>query len=158
MTTTEPVSQYELERGKPMPSMNHSFVQTKLIGLFFKYSDKYSIFSELSLKLGDFKPTPDISIYNKLTIDWTHDIIKMTEPPLLVIEIMSPYQGTQEAIDKIALYFKNGIKSCWLVHPSIKTITVYTPDMKFKTFTSGIIKDHATDIEVAYEDIFVCKN
>lgn len=71
---------------------------------------------------------------------------------------MYPYQGTQEVIDKIEQYFQNGVKSCWLVHPSIKTITVFTPDMKFITFTSGVIKDHAADIAVSYEELFLCTN
>ena len=46
------ISQYELERGKPIPSKLHGYVQSKLISNLDKlYGDKYSLFSELSLQL-----------------------------------------------------------------------------------------------------------
>ncbi|HLC15616.1 MAG TPA: Uma2 family endonuclease [Thermodesulfovibrionia bacterium] len=150
----ETISEYELERGKPMPSMNHSIIQTGLIVMFYKYSAKFSILSELSLKLSDFQPTPDISIYPKLYPDWSHDIIKVTEPPLLVVEIMSPSQSVQEMLDKIEKYFQNGVQSCWLIHPALKTITLFTPDMKGRTYSAGTLKDHVTGIEVSVEEVF----
>jgi Uma2 family endonuclease len=153
--SAETISEYELERGKPMPSMNHSIIQTGLIVMFYKYSDRFSILSELSLKLGDFQPTPDISIYPKLYADWSHDIIKVTEPPLLVVEIMSPSQSVQEMLDKIEKYFQNGVQSCWLVHPALQTITLFTPEMKGKTYSSGTLKDHVTGIEMSIEEMFL---
>jgi Uma2 family endonuclease len=154
METIQNISQYELERGKPVPSKNHSIVQLVLGGILLRYSKQFNFFSELSLKLGDFQPTPDISIYPKSPVNWTHDEAKMTEPPILVIEIMSPFQGIQEIIDKIEQYFQHGVKSCWLVHPAIQSITFFTPDMRSKTFNSGSIKDHATGIEISVEEVF----
>jgi len=147
-------TKYELERGKPMPSKNHGIVQTALIGAFLKYAKQFTIISELSLQLNGFQPTPDISVYSRLPVNWLHDEVRMTEPPLLVVEIMSPLQGMQEMIDKIEQYLHGGVKSCWLVQTPIKTITVFTQDMHFTIFSSGTIKDPATAIEVSIEEIF----
>src|SRR3990172_7445792 len=125
MEATETISEYELERGKPMPSTNHSFIQLVLGSMFLRYSKQFTFLSEVSLKLGEFRATPDISVYPKFTINWLHDEIKKTKPPLLVVEIISPMQGMQDVIDKIEKYFENGVKSCWLVLPAIQSNTVF---------------------------------
>lgn len=158
METIKEISQYELERGKPMPSRNHGAVQTALIIALHKFGNKFNTFSELSLKLEDFEATPDTCVYPKSPINWLHDEDKMTEPPLLAVEIMSPAQGIQSMINKIEQYFKHGVRSCWLVQPTIQTITVFTPEMRSKTYSSGIIKDHATDIEISMEELFSFSN
>jgi Uma2 family endonuclease len=154
MEKSETLSDYELERGKPLPSFHHGIVQSALIHAFYEYSDKFIIVSELSLKLGDFSATPDISIYSKQPISWLHDQTKITEPPLMVVEIISPTQGMQEMIDKLENYFKNGVKSCWLVQTLLKSITLFTPDMKYNVYTSGEVQDPETGIVVSLDEIF----
>ncbi|MEM1123876.1 MAG: hypothetical protein AAGJ18_25790, partial [Bacteroidota bacterium] len=47
---SEPAVQYQRERNKPMPSKNHSAIQSRLIiALGKKYDKKYEFYSELSL-------------------------------------------------------------------------------------------------------------
>ena len=50
--TAETLSDYERERGKPMPSKNHSVAQFRLIVALSRYSSDFSILPELNLKLG----------------------------------------------------------------------------------------------------------
>ncbi len=154
------LSGYELERGKPMPSINHGIVQACLISeLVSRYKDKYTVVSELSLDLPT-RPvtpdtvTPDISVYPKRTVDWLHDTLKMTDPPLLIIEILSPKQSLDDLVQKVEGYFKDSVKSCWIVQPVIGLITIFTPDMKYKTFSSGPMEDPAMEIKVDLNDIF----
>lgn len=154
MEAIDAISEYELERGKPMPSKNHALVQTFLIGALLRYVDQYSIMSELSLDLEPRPLTPDISIYSKLPIDWVHDEIKMSQPPLMVIEILSPRQTMQDLIEKIETYFEAGVQSCWLVQPMLQSIAVFTPDMQVKVYTTGEAVDPATKITVKLEEIF----
>ncbi|PSR01993.1 MAG: hypothetical protein BRD47_04455, partial [Bacteroidetes bacterium QS_8_68_28] len=49
--TTEALSDYEKERGKPLPSFNHGTIQALVIGELLKHRDEFSIVSELSLEL-----------------------------------------------------------------------------------------------------------
>ncbi len=139
-----------------MPSLNHSFAQTNLAILIGSaYRKKYSIFTELSLELHSGKANPDLAIYEKKKPDWRHDTIRETEPPLTVVEILSPRQSFQEVADKIAeIYFPAGVKSAWLVVPTVKTIHIFTPDDEVATFTKGKLTDPAIGVELEMAEIF----
>ena len=155
MQTTETLSDYERERGKPMPSLNHGTIQTSLIISFAPYRSTYSIVSELSLELSGFRGTPDICLYPRLSIDYAQDEIRMTEPPLVAVEIVSPTQPTQDVVDKIRQMLAAGVRSCWLVQPATQTITVYHDAARPTTFSEGVVTDAAVeDVEVAVKDVF----
>lgn len=129
------VSQYELERGKPMPSKLHARVQTNLIlEIGFHYREQYDLLSELSLELKDWESVPDISIYPKSEADYSEDEIRVTEPPLCAIEILSPTQSLQELITKANKYFSYGVKSCWLVIPGLKNVYVFSSSEDYQIF------------------------
>ena len=155
MQTTTPTSDYEIERGKPLPSLNHSVTQALLVGAFLRYRPHYTVASELSLELEGQRFTPDICLYPKLQTDPMQDQIRMTEPPILTVEIESPTQSTQDLVDKIRLMLGLGVRSAWLVQPTLQTVTVFHPGTKPQTFTQGQIEDDATDVEVSVEEVFV---
>jgi Uma2 family endonuclease len=48
----------------------------------------------------------------------------MKKPPITVIEILSPKQAVQDLVDKFDEYFKVGVKSCWLVIPTLEIVGV----------------------------------
>ncbi|MCU0445790.1 MAG: hypothetical protein MUE85_12830 [Microscillaceae bacterium] len=67
----EKLSEYEIERGKHIPSKNHSILQNNLIfQLNLKYREKYQILSEIALDLQEWESTPDIAIFPKMPIDF----------------------------------------------------------------------------------------
>ncbi|MCP4663508.1 MAG: Uma2 family endonuclease, partial [bacterium] len=97
---------------------------------------------------------PDISIYPKLTIDWRHDEIKKTDPPLLVIEILSPKQSLDDVVRKADAYFEGGVQSCWIVQPVLESIAVLLPGEKPKIFSTAELTDPPSGIVVKLEEIF----
>ena len=127
---------YEEERGKPMPSFNHSIVQTNLTVEFAKHRE-YRVHNELDLELDGRRLTPDLSIYIREPLDVRHDIIRQTEPPLVTVEILSPMQGTYPVMEKVEYYLKSGVKACWVVNPALRTITIYAADGTDHTFVPG---------------------
>ncbi|MFY7788730.1 MAG: Uma2 family endonuclease [Thermoflexibacteraceae bacterium] len=135
------------------PSRNHSYFQLNT-GYSLKNQKKFSVFSELSLLIDGKEYVPDIAVYPPMKINRSKDILKMTEMPLLAIEILSPTQGTQELLDKFEIYFAAGIKSCWLIEPAIGSVTVYENLDTFKTFVEGIIVDRIMDIQLPFIEIF----
>ena len=151
-TLDRPVT-YEEERGKPMPSANHRAIQASLIGEFIKQRD-FRIYSELALELGSTPLTPDLSIYPQERLNLRHDIIRRTDPPLLVVEILSPTQGYQSVMEKVEAYFANGVKSCWVLSPPFHTITMLTPDGKEEVVHSGVAKDPATGLTADVAAVF----
>ena len=91
---------YEEERGKPMPSYNHAAIQVNLITEFAR-NREFRVCSELTLELEGRPYTPDLSVYPRESLDLRHDLIRRTDPPLLVVEIFSPRQGSQDVMDKV---------------------------------------------------------
>ncbi len=131
-------SDYEIERGKPMPSKLHSVLTQRLtVFLVNRFGDKYEVLPELTLDTPGEKTTPDIAICEPEAIDFSKDEIKRKEPPLATIEILSPTQVLQTLLDKTNEYFSFGVKSCWVILPTLKTVYVYSAPYQFEVFSPG---------------------
>jgi Uma2 family endonuclease len=149
-------STYEIERGKPMPSLLHAVVQMRLaLYLGVHYPGKFLVLPELTLDTPGEKSIPDLVIDNMRAIDFSQDVIKQSNPPLATIEILSPTQVLQTLLDKTNDYFSFGVKSCWVVIPPLKTIYVFKAPNNYKAFTDAdVLHDPNLDIEVPLEVIF----
>lgn len=154
METQQSFSDYERERGKPMPSKLHSVVQTNLTVALADFRPEYLTLSEVTLDLDGRSVTPDLSLFSDLEIHFTHDETRLSQRPLLSIEIASPTQGVQSLIEKIHFLLDAGVSSCWLVQPHLRTVTVFTPDKKQKTYSEGVVEDPELDVRVELEEIF----
>jgi Uma2 family endonuclease len=150
------VSQYELERGKPMPSKLHGYIQSQLIlTIGMTYPGRFSVFSELSLKLDNWESVPDISIFPKMEIDYSEDEVKVSQAPLCAIEIISPSQSFQELISKGRQYFSYGVKSCWLVIPGLKNVYVFSSPDDYQIFRdSQTLIDPVMDVKLELSKVF----
>ncbi|PSQ89531.1 MAG: hypothetical protein BRD45_02900 [Bacteroidetes bacterium QS_8_64_10] len=153
MQTTE-ISDYERERGKPLPSRHHSLTESLLSASLWQNQSDYLIHSEMTLELDGQEITPDLCVYPRERVDYARDEVRVTEPPLTAVEIASPTQGSQALLDKIQFFLDAGVKSCWLVQPALRTITTFDHDMRSKTYSEGVVTDPATGIEMAIEDVF----
>lgn len=136
-------------------SLNHSRLAYRLGILLSKYEDKYDILPELDFELIADKAKPDIAICNKMPIDWEHDLIRLTEPPITIIEILSPKQAYNDLTDKIyETYFQSGVKSVWLVLPSVEAIQLFIPEQPVKYFNDAIFHDPTNGIELDIKELF----
>ncbi len=153
IATVEKPLTYEEERGKPMPSFNHGSVQANLIGEFTRQRN-FRVVSELTIELGGQNYTPDISIYPRQPINFRHDDIRRDDPPLLAVEIFSPTQGSQEILDKVDVYFRHGVKSCWIVSPPFRSVTVLTPDGQEEICHAGAVTDPAIGLTADLAAVF----
>jgi Uma2 family endonuclease len=148
--------QYQTERGKPMPSYNHAFLQLEIgFQLKVKYNSEFDILSELSLDLSSGKAVPDLCIYTKKPQNWQRDIIRLKDAPLLAIEILSPKQAFDDIVDKIQdIYFPAGVLSAWIVVPSAESVILYKPNEKPESFTKTMVKDSASGFELDLNLVF----
>jgi Uma2 family endonuclease len=144
---------YERERGKPLPSENHAIVQTNL-AIEFAKDKRYRVLSELSLELNGRPFTPDLCVYRRQPVDFRHDKVRLTEPPLAAVEIFSPTQGYQEVMDKVEAYLQSGMKTCWVVIPPSRSITIYAADGAQKTYAEGQAVDPATGLTADLAAVF----
>ncbi|MFQ3608830.1 MAG: Uma2 family endonuclease [Chloroherpetonaceae bacterium] len=151
----EAVSDYELERGKPMPNFNHGYIQANLIvGLRERYRKQFSVISEVSIPIGNTTATPDVLVFNKRSVNWLETKPALTEPPILAIEIQSPSQPTETTIEKANSLLETGVKSVWIVQPELQTVSVFSKSYPLKTFAEGVITDKAVGIELSFDTVF----
>ena len=152
---TNEISAYQLERKKPAPSFNHGLIQTRLIYELAPFRKKYRIVSELDLELSELTSVPDISILPYRELDLKNDILVWKEPPLGVIEILSPSQSLTELTTKAAGYFAHGVQSCWIVLPSLTNIYVFSSPDGYNIFrASETLRDEKLDISFPLEEVF----
>lgn len=151
--TVVPPLTYEEERGKPMPSNNHGAIQANLIGEFLKHRE-FRVMSELSLRFGERDLVPDLSIYRREPLDFRHDQVRRTDPPLVTVEIYSPTQGSLEIMEKVDAYLEAGVLSVWVVTPPIRNVTIFTPDGREHPFTAGVATDPAIGVTADLSVVF----
>ncbi|MFN8487592.1 MAG: Uma2 family endonuclease [Caldilineaceae bacterium] len=158
------VAPYAVEEDDEVGSYNHSSIQANLAYLL-KRLGNYKVLTELSLELNQldlskFKLNikeeikPDVCIYPKRGLSRPYDILKMSEMPLLAIEILSPKQSAYDILAKLEVYFALGVKSCWLVDPAIEVVAVYSALERYTTFSTGDVIDESIGIRLPLTEIF----
>jgi Uma2 family endonuclease len=160
--------EYQEDEEHQMGSWNHSVTQSRVVSLF-SHDERFIVPVELSLDVSQIDLSqfglkvkeeliPDVCLYPK---DVSHpkrgdDILKMSDMPLLVAEVLSPKQTLDEIIAKFKVYFALGVKSCWLVVPVNESVTVYSTPHQFRTF--GIdakeIVDDTLNLRLPIEKLF----
>ncbi len=74
METTVAANPYELERGKPMPTLIHGAIQANVIvQLAIYYGTSYRIASEVALATVPDGTTPDIVVYPARPLNFAHE-------------------------------------------------------------------------------------
>jgi len=154
------------EKESDMGSVNHSLAQVKLASLLDN-DERFTVLTELSLDISQHDLSkygvkakdeikPDVCVYSNEIGYQESDIVKMTDMPLLAIEILSPSQGTKELKDKIHAYFYLGVRSCWLVIPDAQLISVYAKQGGFKNFDmrDAEVIDEVIDIHLPIQKVF----
>ncbi|MEZ0541398.1 Uma2 family endonuclease [Fibrella arboris] len=155
------VSDYELERGKPMPDLIHGIIQANLsFELKMRYRADYLIASEVSLATQPDGTTPDVVIYPAFKLNYGNEPARRTDAPLTCIEIQSPSQpnrdaGPEEMVAKTHIYFQFGVKSCWVVLPSLRAVMVFDRPGHYTFFyEDDTLRDPNTGFELPLAAIF----
>ncbi len=150
------LSDYEIERGKPMPNLTHGIIQANIgFELKIMYQKKYRIASEVTLDTLPKGSTPDLIILPNRPLDFTKEIpARLSEAPLVTIEIQSPSQSFDEMLDKVIIYFEFGVQSCWVVQPRIKGVFVFETPFEYKFYHNEILNDSKLEIELDLKKVF----
>lgn len=152
------ITDYELERGKPMPSENHSAVQLNLgAELKTRYRDQFRFMSELNIEVDGRVLVPDVCILPPMSLDMRNDHIVARRIPLTTIEILSPSQALDFLVEKTNTYFAAGVKSCWIVLPKLLGIMIFSAPDQYEFFHHGpdqTLTDSVTGIALPLGPIF----
>jgi len=159
-----------------MGSLYHSTTQANLTGMLIN-DKRLAVLVELSLDtkqidLSQFglkakdELKPDVCAYikhspkppsqqkEKSRLDT--DVLKMLKMPELAIEVLSPSQSINELLRKFDAFFALGIKSCWLVIPSLEVVKVFSQDShkNFDIQHDTEVIDETIDIRLPLQKIF----
>lgn len=148
------LSEYEIERDKPMPSKHHAIIQGNILFLLrLQFGEKFRVLPEISLELPVRDRVPDLAIYRPM--DYGEEEIKMTEIPLGVVEILSPTQSHEELEKKRKQYFAAGVQSYWLVFPDLKSVYVFRNAEDYDVFTRhDLLHDKVLEVEIDLKEVF----
>ena len=149
------LSDYEIERGKPMPSKNHAIIQKRLLlAISIKYPS-LDVLPELAIDFLVRDRVPDLAFYRQVDFTPGDDETVMTDIPLGLVEILSPSQSTTDLMLKRGEYFGAGVQSYWIVLPDFLTIYVYSSPTSFEVFSKNeTLVDEKLGIELALSEIF----
>lgn len=136
-----------------MSSYNHAIVQVNL-AVLLKQLKKYDVLAELSLEIAGTEVRPDLCLYPRRGLSRPRDILRMTEMPLLAVEILSPKQGTDDILEKFEAYFGAGVSSCWLVDPALEVVSVYHAADRHTIYSQGEVEDESLNIRLPVANIF----
>ena len=150
------LSDYEIERGKPMPDKNHAIIQSNLLfELRLSQNKRFAILPEIHLHLPTRERVPDLAIYPPLPFEADNNEIRMTQMPLCAIEILSEMQSLNDLSKKCGEYFSAGIPSYWLVIPALTSIYVFHSRQDYTIFSyKDRLVDTLLDIELDLGEIF----
>ncbi len=150
------LSAYELERGKPMPNLIHGVIQGNIVfELKLRHRADYHIASEVSLATIPDGTTPDVVVYPNFKLNYDNEPAKRIDPPLTCIEIQSPSQSNEEMVAKTNIYFQFGVKSCWVVLPSLRAVMVFDrPGHYVFFYEDDTLRDSQTGFELPLTAIF----
>jgi hypothetical protein len=156
-----------------MASQNHAITQLQLGAQLLGLGDSYKGATELSLDMGtperqeivkkhglEVKELkPDLVLYHAKDFGFIKairgmDKIRVTEVPLLCIEIISPTQISQDILNKFKVYFEIGVKSCWYVDPTLETVHVYAQTFEHEVYHNGDLVDQTLDIKIPLNKVF----
>lgn len=135
-------------------SLFHSAIQTNVAHKLIEY-EQYRTFTELTVNIHGTDYKPDVCLYLFKKFDWKLDTIRVTEMPLLVVEVISPTQGVQEVMEKVKMFLEAGVKSCWVVTIFPKNVSVFSSFESDVNFISGEIVDDSLGIKIPFESVFI---
>ena len=139
-----------------MPNLIHGIIQANLsFELKMRYRADYHIASEVSLATTPDGTTPDVVVYPHFKLSYENEPAKRIDPPLTCIEIQSPSQSNEEMVAKTNIYFRFGVKSCWVVLPSLRAVMVFSGPGQYQFFYhDDTLVDPQTGFELPLATVF----
>ncbi len=139
----------------PRPAKNHQRVNFKLtMALWNALQGKgCEPLQEVDLVLDGNNLVPDIMVVRDDELDGK----RQEQPPMIVIEILSPSSSTRDHVRKRHKYEELGIKEYWIVSPEEKCITVFDfVNDTHEIYCDDVVKSVVIpDLQIELDNVFV---
>lgn len=147
---------YELVEGEAIPKMSPKRFHSRVTGALYTLLNQWcpqrgEVNPEWAIALKrqgeDWVPVPDLTYvsYQRLPVEVMEDEA-CPVPPELVIEIISQGQRFGQLVQKATDYLEAGVSRVWVIDPQARSITVFYPDARPRTYTKDeLITDSLLD-------------
>jgi Uma2 family endonuclease len=128
---------------KVSPKGQHSTIQVALSGLIDAFGRSHELacaFSELRTTFAGASRVPDVAVYrwDRIPLNANGEIAdEFTEPPDLVVEIVSPEQRVNALVSRCLWYVGHGVTVALLVNPADKSIVLFRADRIARSLDSA---------------------
>jgi len=131
-------------------SWNQASLKARLAtALQRKYGNDLSVLPNLTLSVNGQPMTPDLSLFMGTTDLAKPDIALVAELPLIAIVILSSSQALDAQVKMSQNYLLAGVRSCWLIEPTLRAVFVTGSLGVYETFNNNeMLCDPATGIEL----------
>jgi Uma2 family endonuclease len=124
---------YELEDGELIemnrPTPRHQRVLLKLAMVIEEHISTHGLgrlYPEVNVEFSQNKVyTPDLVFYTTENVRNVDEYSSLTQPPMLVVEILSPSTTMRDTTRKLKTYCEAGVAWYWLIDPEQLTIIEY---------------------------------
>ncbi|MFQ6039864.1 MAG: Uma2 family endonuclease [Candidatus Poribacteria bacterium] len=124
---------YEFENGELIemnrPTPRHQRVLLKLAVVIEEYvstSRLGRVYPEVNVEFfASIVYTPDLVFYTSENVRTLDEDIPLTQPPTLVVEILSPSTAWRDMTRKLKTYCEAGVEWYWLIDPDELTVIEY---------------------------------
>ena len=119
---------------KPMPTLNHSLIQGRIIQLLLNEYTDFLTGPELHVRLREQRfLVPDIAVLRKDRIHPPYP----TEPIHLCIEILSPDDRFRDVVAKCEEYLAWGVPMVWIIDPVNRVAWEFGPNRLLHEVPAG---------------------
>lgn len=134
-----------------VPSLNHSYLCSRILRQLFTL-ERIEAFTKLTLDI-DKGLTPDICVYpiGTLTPNLSRDVTRVSQLPILAIEVISASQNIQTILEKAKQLVRAGVTAVWTVEPYTHSIFVTSDRGEAIVYDSAV---RFNDIVVDFPEIF----
>jgi Uma2 family endonuclease len=128
----------------------HALIQTAIAAYLFTRYRKYRTVVECRMKISKTRyRIPDVCL---VIGAYPTKRGPLTDPPFLVVEVLSPDDRAGDMEEKIADYFSCGVKYIWVVNPETQRAFVHTPEGSREA--KGVLRTENPVIEFPLAEIF----
>ena len=99
--------------------------------------------------------TPDLALFPGVATLVKPDVVLVPEVPVTVVLILSSSQAFDAQVKMTENYLLAGVRSCWLVEPTLLAISVTSCLGVYQTFNCDeTLRDPTTSIELELAPLF----